>query len=149
VDWAGGDSSSLKDIDGVSLAKYMEGKAPEKSFVKRSLYFHYPHYRTSMPHSAIISGKRKLMYFYERPDIPMLFDLKKDVGEVNNVATQFPEEHKAMFEKMMTFLKDVDGRFPKTNPDYDEKHYKGLKQYKDIQKWGPFLGRRALAEDEK
>jgi arylsulfatase A len=77
VDWAGGKPESLKDIDGVSLAGYMAGDQPGEPFLNRNLYFHYPHYRDSLPHSAVVSGQRKLLHFYERPDIPMLFDLSK------------------------------------------------------------------------
>ena len=59
VDWAGGDPSELRNIDGVSLAGYMRGEKPDKSFLNRNLYFHYPHYRSSVPHSAVISGRKK------------------------------------------------------------------------------------------
>ena len=149
VEWAGGDPASLKDVDGISLAGYMAGKKPDSAFENRYLYFHYPHYRTSMPHSAIIAGSKKVIHFYEKPEISMMFDLSKDEGESNNIAGQNPELHKAMFTQMMTYLKDVKARFPKVNPDYDEKHYKSLKQYKDIEKFGPFEGKRALGKDEK
>lgn len=149
VEWAGGNPKDLKDIDGVSLAPYMKGKEVDSKFINRNLYFHYPHYRTSMPHSAIISGTKKLIHFYERPNLPMLFDLKKDEAESNNIAKQHPEEHKAMFTQMMDYLKNVKARFPKDNPDYDEEHYKSLKQYKDILRFGPFEGKRPKSEDEK
>ena len=149
VEWAGGDPKALKDIDGVSLAKYMKGEKPDDNFNNRSLYFHYPHYRTSMPHSAIISGSKKVIHFYERPDIPMMFDLAKDEAESKNIAKEKPEEHKTLYNKMMTYLNDVKARIPKENPDYDEQHYKSLKQYKDVVKYGPFEGRRTLSEDEK
>ncbi|KKK69602.1 hypothetical protein LCGC14_2932390, partial [marine sediment metagenome] len=78
VDWAGGQPEKLKDIDGVSLAGLMRGEKTSNKFRNRYLYFHYPHYRTSMPHSAIVSGTQKVMHFYEAPDIPMLFDLAAD-----------------------------------------------------------------------
>ena len=149
VEWAGGDPAKLKDIDGVSLAGYMKGERPDEKFIKRNLYFHYPHYRTSMPHSAVISGTKKVIHFYEKPEIPMMFDLLKDEGETNNIATQRPEEHKEMFSAMMTYLKNVNARIPKKNPEYDEKHYKSLKQYNDLLKYGPFKGKRILSDDEK
>ena len=150
VEWAGGKPSELKDIDGVSLAGYINGKKGiDKAFRNRELYFHYPHYRKSMPHSAIISGNKKVMHFYERPDIPMLFDIHSDKGEVRNIAKQHPEEHKAMHQKMMTYLKNVGARFPKMNPDYDSEVYKKLKQYEYIKMWGPFEGKRPLEADER
>jgi arylsulfatase A-like enzyme len=148
VNWAGGDPTALKDIDGVSLAGYMTGKQPDEAFLNRNLYFHYPHYRESVPHSAIVSGQYKVMHFYERPDIPMLFDLSKDPGEVSNIAKQNPETHKKLFGEMMNYLKSVDARFPKENPNYDPKAYKMDKNTEFRIKWGPFDGQRTLDEDE-
>jgi len=149
VDWAGGDPGKLKNIDGVSLADYMAGKKPDEAFLNRNLYFHYPHYRTSVPHSAMISGKYKVMHFYEFPDIPMLFDLSKDPGEVSNIAKQNPEIQKKLYSEMMGYLKEVGARFPKVNPNYNPEEYMKSKETANRIKWGPFEGTRALEEDEK
>lgn len=149
VDWAGGDPSKLKDVDGLSLDKYMRGQKPDSKFINRNLYFHYPHYREAVPVSAIISGSKKLMHFYERPDIPMLFDLSADAGEVSNIAIQRPEEHKALFKQMMDYFKKVGARFPKTNPEFNAEHYKSLKDYDAKIAYGPFTEKRPLASDEK
>jgi arylsulfatase A-like enzyme len=148
VDWAGGDPKQLKDIDGVSLARYMAGEAPDKAFLNRNLYFHYPHYRTSVPHSVMISGSSKVVHFYERPDIPMLFDLSGDIGEVTNIARQQPERHKRLYDEMMRYLKEVGARFPKVNPNCDLEVYKLDKGTQERLQWGPFEDRRALEEDE-
>ena len=149
VDWAGGQAEKLKDIDGVSLAGLMQGEKSTEEFRNRYLYFHYPHYRTSMPHSAIVSGQRKVMHFYEAPDIPMLFDLAVDEGEVKNIAAERPEEHKELFKEMMRYFEEVDARLPKENPDYDSKVYKNAARSETRAIWGPFKGERALEEDEK
>jgi arylsulfatase A-like enzyme len=149
VDWAGGDPSSLKDIDGMSLAGYMRGEKPDDAFKNRYLYFHYPHYRNSMPHSAIVSGKQKVLQFYERPDVPMLFDLAADEGEVENIATQRHEVHDELYSEMMRYSKQVGARIPKVNPDYDSEFYKQTNEYVQRMTWGPFEGRRALEEDER
>ena len=149
VDWAGGDSSTLTDIDGVSLAGFMRGEKPTDKFKNRRLYFHYPHYRTAMPHSAIVSGTHKVMHFYEAPDVPMLFDLRADEGEVVNIAVQNYVEHKELHGQMMGYFKKVGARIPKKNPDFDPVHYKATKEYPMRVAWGPFNGRRELAEDEK
>ena len=64
VEWAGGDpETELIDIDGKSLASLMRGEAAEPAFSDRTLYFHYPHYRTSMPHSVAIKGDKKVYHF--------------------------------------------------------------------------------------
>ena len=149
VQWAGGNPNDLKNIDGVSLASFMAGKEPDAAFINRCLYFHYPHYRSSMPHSAMVTGSRKVMHFYERPDIRMLFDLSKDEGEVRNIASDHPDEHKRLYEQMMGYLKQVDARIPKPNPDYDADAYRQAKEYDERVMWGPFEGRRELEDDEK
>jgi len=147
-DWAGGDPEKLQNIDGVSLADYMAGKDPDEAFLNRNLYFHYPHYRSSLPHSAMITGADKVIHFYHRPDIPMLFDLSDDIGEVKNIAQQNLETHKKLHDEMMCYLKEVGARFPKVNPDYDPEFYRKAKEYEKRVMWGPFKGQRPLEEDE-
>jgi len=149
VEWAGGDPGALKDIDGVSLAPYLAGKQPDAAFLNRNLYFHYPHYRTSMPHSSVVSGSRKLLHFYERPEIPMLFDLSRDIGEVSNIARNEPKERQRLFDEMMHYLNTVGARLPKKNPNYDPEIYKAQKEYARRVAYGPFEGRRPLDEDER
>lgn len=149
VDWAGGDPSSLHEIDGVSLASYLAGTQPSESFLNRNLYFHYPHYRSGMPHSAMVSRNFKVMHFYDQPEVPMLFDLAKDRGEVHNIAPQNPEKHAHLFAQMMGYLKKVDARIPKPNPAYDPEVYQRDKEYEKRMAWGAFEGSRPLADDEK
>ncbi len=148
VEWAGGDPRKLKDIDGVSLAGIMRGGESEPKFRDRFLYFHYPHYRTSMPHSAIVSGNMKVMHFYEAPDVPMLFDLN-DEREVKNIALQSPEVHQKLHGEMMRYFKEVGARIPKLNPNYNPAAYEKSDQYEVIKRWGPFKGERSLDADEK
>lgn len=148
LEWAGGDPSELENIDGISLAGYMAGQQPDASFLNRNICLHVPHYREEIPHSIVISGQTKVIHFYERPDIPMMFDLARDPGEVNNIARQNPEKHKQLFDEMMRYLKSVGAKFPKVNPDYDPEVYKQHKRYDRFQQWGPFEGTRELEEDE-
>lgn len=148
VDWAGGDPATLKDIDGVSLANFMAGKKPDEAFQNRNLYFHYPHYRSSRPHSTIISGSHKVVHFYSDPDIPMLFDLSNDIGEVSNIAGQHPETHERLFGEMMSYLETVGARMPKINPDYNAALFKQEKDTEARMRWGAFAGKRALDDDE-
>lgn len=149
VDLAGGDPAKLKNIDGVSLASFMKGEKPDKAFLNRNLYFHYPHYRSGMPHSAVVSGEYKLLHFYERPEILMLFDLSKDMGEVHNIARANPEKHRRLFTAMQNYFDQVGARIPKLNPAYDPKVYKASKEYEERKLWGPFEGSRPLEDDEK
>jgi arylsulfatase A len=148
TEWAGGQTEKLKNIDGVSLAPLMRGEKTDEEFRNRNLYFHYPHYRTSAPISAVVSGNRKVMHFYEAPDIPMLFDLASDEGEVKNIALVKPAEHNALHTQLMQYLKEVGARIPKKNPDYNPAAYKKAKEYDTRALWGAFEGERPLEEDE-
>lgn len=149
VDWAGGQPEKLKDIDGVSLAGIMRGEKAGEDFHNRSLYFHYPHYRESMPGSAIVSGTQKVVYFYEAPDVPMLFDLAADERETKNISPLKPENKDKLYNEMMQYLQKVGARIPKKNPGYNPATYKKAKEYNTRVTWGPFKGERALEEDEK
>lgn len=148
-EWAGGNPKELKNIDGLSLSPYLKGEDVPTDFINRDLFFHFPHYRSSVPHSAIISGSTKVIHFYESPNIPMMFNLETDQGEVYNVATQNPEKHKALFERMMKYFHQVGARFPKRNPEFDLAYYQKQKDYDKKQAWGAFQGKRDLEEDEK
>ncbi|MEM7673963.1 MAG: sulfatase-like hydrolase/transferase, partial [Verrucomicrobiota bacterium] len=93
-EWAGGVESDLIDMDGRSLKSLLEG-SPLPEFVNRSIYFHFPHYRKSLPMSAVVKGKYKLVHSYDatiREDITVsnansLFDVSVDPGEFNNLNT--------------------------------------------------------------
>jgi arylsulfatase A-like enzyme len=156
VEWAGGTpDKDLTEIDGISLAGMMRGQAPGNELLSRNIYFHYPHYRTSMPHSAVVSGNHKVMYFYETPvrfpshEPIMLFDLSADAGEYTNI---FPEKQKLgqrLYDEMIEYFKDVGARMPLVpNPNYDKSIYKSDASYADRILWGPFQGTRPTEEDE-
>ena len=122
----------------------MSGVKPDDAFLNRYLYFHVPHYRQEVPHSAIVSGDKKVMHFYASPDIPMLFDLSDDPGEVRNIARQHPQVHKRLYAEMMRYFKQVGARIPKRNPNYDPAEYQKHKDYPEHVMWGPFEGDRPL-----
>ncbi len=127
----------------------MTGEKPDDAFLNRKLYFHYPHYRQTMPHSAVVSGQHKLLHFYERPEVPMLFDLSTDMGEVQNLAAERPVKHKHLYDEMMRYFEKVGARIPKLNPDFAPQVYQQDKEYEQRMAWGPFEGQRRLDDDEK
>lgn len=120
IELAGGDVSKHPAIlDGISLRPLLMGKKAPGNLENRSLYFHYPHYRASMPGSAMITKNWKVLHWYEDADIPLLFNLTEDIGEMKSVAKQHPKLHKKMFDEMMGYLKKVGARIPEKNPNYD------------------------------
>ncbi len=143
VEWAGGSTDGMrgnadpmKDIDGVSLAGLMRGEEPDDTFLNRSIYFHYPHYRSGMPHTSVVKGRYKAIYFYDAPYIfkheyggkfkdayhgkppVMLFDLGASVGEYRNIALEgnnYERIAKPLYNDMMRHLKESGARIPVEN----------------------------------
>ncbi len=178
VDWAGGDPTLLQDIDGISLKNLMKGETPPQSFVNRSLYFHYPHYRSTLPHSCIVKGNHKVMYFYETPVLfpdenpIMLFDLASDPGEYVNITDQNPQLAQELYDDLMNYLEAVDARIPIPNTQeaynafdpnsinepvsplpndwqfYDAATYQASDKYSESMNNGFFTGTRPAKSDE-
>ena len=129
LDLAGGNASQHPaPLDGISLTPLLMGMKTPGNLEDRSLYFHYPHYRTSLPGTAMIAKNWKVLHWYEDSDLPLLFNLTKDIGENHSVAKQKPKLHKKMYDQMMAYLKDVGGRIPAPNPNYDPKKLEAMVQ---------------------
>ena len=154
VDWAGGDTNQLQDIDGISLAGLMEGETPGTQFLNRSLYFHYPHYRSGMPFSVMVKGHEKVVYFYETPvrfpawEPIMYFDIGNDVGEYHNIYSNNPVRAEELYADMTNYLAVVGARIPLTNENYDVAAYTSAGEYAMRVEWGPFIGTRTTEDDE-
>ncbi|MCF7955056.1 MAG: sulfatase [Phycisphaerae bacterium] len=104
-------------VDGISFASLLKGK---KNLDRDALYWHYPHYSNQgdTPSSSIRMGDYKYIEHYEKDSIAELYNLKDDLGERNNLAKKMPgkvKELKAMLDK---WLKSVDAKMPKPNPNY-------------------------------
>ena len=73
----------------------------------QSLIFHYPHYiNQKRPCSAIRDGKYKLVRFWDEDEVA-LYDLEKDLEEVNNLAATAPEAAVEMRERLEEYLESV------------------------------------------
>ncbi|MEM6911196.1 MAG: sulfatase-like hydrolase/transferase [Verrucomicrobiota bacterium] len=155
VDWAGGDPTSVPNLDGRSLAGLLRGEAPGAELRERGLYFHYPHYRNTMPHSAIVKGGHKAVYFYETPvrfpewEPIMLFDLHQDGGEYHNIYSQNPSLGQALYAELSAYLQSVGARLPQVpNPNYQASVYETSDSYGARVSQGPFVGSRGTNGDE-
>lgn len=155
VDWAGGDPAAIPNLDGLSLAGIMRGESPSDDLRDRGLYFHYPHYRNTMPHSAIVKGGYKVIYFYETPvrfpnwDPIMLFDLNQDGGEFNNIYDEKPELGDSLYNDLSSYLVSVEARIPQVpNPNYDASVYEAADEFGARSGQGPFIGTRGASGDE-
>jgi len=70
------------------------------------------------PAGAIRSGDFKLIEYFENYNV-QLFNLRKDIGEQQNLAESMPEKVTELRAKLRAWRKDVDAQMNQLNPDYD------------------------------
>jgi arylsulfatase A-like enzyme len=94
------------DVDGLSLVPLLMGK---QKFKRKQLCWYYPHYspQAKMPGSAIRSGDFKLIKFYD-PQRTELYNLKNDLGESQNIATENPKKVKELGLAFDKWLESMD-----------------------------------------
>lgn len=116
---AGLPASANGEIDGVSYAPLLKAAAQPG---ERALFWHYPHYSNQLgrPGSAIRRGDFKLIRFHEDNHVE-LYNLKDDVGETKDLASEQPEKAKQLADELEAWLKSVDAKFPTENAQYDPK----------------------------
>ena len=97
--------------DGVSLLPMLGG---EKELDRKSLYFHYPNYafhKENRLGSAVRSGDYKLIKFYDQ-DTVELYNLKEDIGELQDLAKDMPEKAQQLRSELESWLKETDASQP-------------------------------------
>lgn len=136
-------------VDGVSLVSVLKGD----KLAKRDLFWHYPHYGNQGGEPSVIvrSGKWKLIRYYE-DGRNELYDLSKDIGEVNDLVDSEPKITKRLGGKVDAWLKETGAKIPVADIRFDavkkEKQLensftKGLesqeKYYRNVQRadWKP------------
>jgi len=92
--------TAASTFEGRSFSALLQGDADLKS---RPLYWHYPHYHTegAVPYSAILYNDFKLIHNLENDSLE-LYNLKKDIGEQENLA----HSNTAMTKKLFNMLND-------------------------------------------
>jgi len=118
-----GVSSSVKDIDGVSLVPVL--KDANAGLGREAVYWHFPHYRKgSGPHGAMRKGRYKLIEWYEKSAFGEdgafeLYDLVDDPAERKNLAGSKPALVKSMVAEFKKWRKDVGAQEMTKKPDTD------------------------------
>ncbi|MCP4312823.1 MAG: sulfatase-like hydrolase/transferase [Bacteroidetes bacterium] len=103
-------------MDGISLMPLLTADSTE--LVRENLFFHYPHYQSLPPHSAVRSGDWKLIEHHEDGNVE-LFDLDTDPGELNNLAATHTEKRDELLQLLHDHLSEIGAQLPAPNPDYD------------------------------
>lgn len=86
---AGGSAAALPDIDGSDLKGLLTGRSSGVSrTASASFFFH--RYHNGYPHSAILSGRYKLIVFWKTGKRE-LYDLEADPGELDDNSSHRPD----------------------------------------------------------
>lgn len=115
--------------DGVSLVPLLKGK----TIKERPLIWHYPHYgnQGGEPSSIIRKGDWKLIHYYE-DDHNELYNLKTDISETTDLASNNPLLVKQLHKELFDYLNRVGARFPKIDPlysaDAEKKYLEGIEK---------------------
>ncbi|GGZ16878.1 sulfatase [Echinicola pacifica] len=113
LELAGGNPSLYPEVEGKSLLPLVYGKA---DFPERPIYWHFPHHRKeglSMG-AAIREGDWKLITSFETEEV-FLYNLKDDLGEVNNLSDSFPDKKLALLAKLEAWQEEIDAEMPLKN----------------------------------
>ncbi len=110
-----GDPKHNADMDGLSLVPLL--KKPTAGLKRKALYWHYPHYYpTTSPVSSIRQDDWKLIEYFEDNHVE-LYNLKKDIGEKNNLAEKMPKKTEELRKLLHSWRKAVDAQMPVKNPN--------------------------------
>ena len=105
-----------QNVDGVSLVPLLKRTG---ALQRDAIYWHYPHYHPggATPCGAVRQGDYKLIEFYEDGRVE-LYNLRKDIGERNDVASDMPEMAAGLRKKLADWRRVVNAQMPTPNPDY-------------------------------
>ncbi|MFO7976587.1 MAG: sulfatase [Candidatus Hydrogenedentota bacterium] len=121
LDMAGLAPQEGRIIDGISITPALR----RKRLTREAIYGHFPHYIPSVPcrpASWVRQGDWKLIRFYECdeyfPDRIELYNLQKDIGELTNLAAEYPEKVRQLQAMLDKHLEETGALVPKKNPNY-------------------------------
>ena len=140
LEMAGAKLKPQEHNDGVSLVPLLNSE----TIPERPLIWHYPHYgnQGGEPSSIIRLGDWKLIHYYEDGH-EELYNLKTDLGETHDLASENQGKVKELSEKLFSYLNEVGARFPEKDPQYDaEKEKAYLEKVKN--EWLPRLEKQRL-----
>ena len=115
--------------DGVSLVPLLRGTG---KIDREAIFWHYPHYSNQggRPGCSVRAGEYKLIEFFEDREISEdgtlapqprrveLYNLREDVGEQRDLASDQPRIAQRLREMLHDWLGHVNARIPEPNPDY-------------------------------
>jgi arylsulfatase A-like enzyme len=110
VDW---------QIDGIDVLRELDAE----DTLARPLFWHYPHYSNQggNPGSVIRLGRYKLIHDFET-GTKLLFDLKSDIGETNDLSAGLPLLTDSLYHLLDEWRTETRAlMMTKANPEWDER----------------------------
>lgn len=108
---------AAQKLDGVNITPLLEGA---KKLDRDAIYWHFPHYSNhgmQSPGGAVRSGDYKLLEYYENNTV-QLFNLKKDIGEQNDISSSDPGKVNELRTKLHQWRENINAQIMEPNPDY-------------------------------
>lgn len=115
---AGVKASLPNNLEGGDLTKLFKGKNSSVERPQPGLLFHFPHYQTSTPVSALYHDNYKLVRNYETGS-DSLYAITTDIGEKNDLSAAKPELQQKMQKMLNQQLTSTNAVIPHKNPNYD------------------------------
>jgi arylsulfatase A-like enzyme len=115
-------------VDGVDFSPALR----DEPFDRGPIFTYFPHSPGVPdwlpPSVAVHSGDWKLIRQFHQGENGahsyLLYNLKEDIGETNNLASVFPEKVQALDRLIEGHLKDAQAVVPQLNPDFDPAQYR-------------------------
>ena len=100
-------------VDGISLMPLLRGG---DHLDRKAIFWHYPHYgnQGGTPGSSVRAGDWKLIEFFEDGRLE-LYQLRDDLGETRNVATEQPEITRRLHDLLKAWRSRVEAKIPEPN----------------------------------
>ena len=114
-------------VDGYDISKVLSGK----KFERESMFTFFPHAPRVPdwlpPAVAVHVGDWKLIRLFHQGENGahdyLLYNLKNDIGEKNNLAAKYPKRVKQLDALIQDYLNDAKTVVPMANPDFDPAKY--------------------------
>lgn len=102
--------------DGFSFFPLLRGERWKRP---QPIIAHFPHYgnQGGTPGAYIRDGDHKLIEFFEDSHVE-LFNLRDDIGETRNLATELPGKADELRRKLHEWQESIEAAIPVPNPDY-------------------------------
>jgi arylsulfatase A-like enzyme len=136
-------------LDGIDQSPYWLGKGgTEPAPALRKFIWHFPHYNNQggRPSGAIRDGDWKLITYYDTGRVE-LYNLKDDVSESHDLATDHVDRAAELHKLHETWCKEASVQTNTPNPDFDPALFKRL--YEDFDPSRPPSALTAAAMEEQ